>query len=63
VKGILGCTSRSGTSRLSPHLEYWTMKMVKELEHLSREERSRELVHFCLEKRRLRMILSVHINI
>lgn len=59
----MGCISRSGTSRLRPHLEYWTMKMVKELEHFSSEERSREIAFFCLKKRKLRMILSVHINI
>lgn len=58
----MGCISRSDNSRLRPHLEYWTMKMVKELEHFSSEERSREIV-FCLKKRKLRMILSVHINI
>ena len=39
-----------------------TMKMMKGLEHLSYEERQRELGLFSLEKSRLKGILSMCIN-
>lgn len=38
------------------------MKMTEEFEHPSYEERLRELGVFCLEKRRLREILSTCVN-
>jgi len=37
-------------------------KMIKELQHLSYEERLRELGLFSLQKRRLREVLFMYIN-
>ncbi|PKU38964.1 hypothetical protein llap_10737 [Limosa lapponica baueri] len=50
IAGVLGPPAQEGQERIQPR----AMNMIKEMEHLSYEERLRDLGLFSLEKRRLR---------